>query len=88
MLTVSIVGSPVNGLANSAPSSVILVNLLRETSWKPPLSYGTLTQYINYNRRLPAIQSRDCGSSPEIDVHLLPRSKLESQDVGSNDMCY
>lgn len=38
MQTVSIVGSPVNGLANSAPSSVIFVNLLRETSWKPPLS--------------------------------------------------
>ncbi len=36
--TVSIVGSPVKGLANSAPSSVIFVNLLSDTSWKPPLS--------------------------------------------------
>lgn len=31
-LTVSIVGSPVNGLANRAPSSVMVVNLLNETS--------------------------------------------------------
>ena len=37
--TVSIVDSPVNGLAKRAPSSVIFVNLLRDTSWKPPLSY-------------------------------------------------
>ena len=38
-LTVNIVGSPVKGSWNSAPSSVIVVNLFRETSWKPPLSY-------------------------------------------------
>ena len=38
-LAVSIVGSPVNGLANRAPSSVIVVNLLKETSWNPPLSW-------------------------------------------------
>lgn len=36
---VSIVGSPVNGLANKAPSSVIWVNALRDTSWNPPLSW-------------------------------------------------
>ena len=36
---VSIVGSPVKGLANKAPSSVIWVNALRDTSWNPPLSW-------------------------------------------------
>jgi hypothetical protein len=30
--TVNIVGSPLNGLAKRAPSSEIVVNLLRETS--------------------------------------------------------
>lgn len=38
-VTVNIVGSPSNGLANKAPSSVICVNLLRDTNWNPPLSY-------------------------------------------------
>lgn len=37
-ITVNMVGSPVKGLENRAPSSVMVVNLLRETSWKPPLS--------------------------------------------------
>jgi hypothetical protein len=32
MLTVNMVGSPVNGLSNIAPSSVMVVNLLKETS--------------------------------------------------------
>lgn len=35
------VGSLVKGSWKRAPSSVIVVNLLSETSWKPPLSYET-----------------------------------------------
>lgn len=47
-LTVNIVGSPVKGLAKRAPSSVIVVNLLRETSWKPPLSYLHIMSVFRY----------------------------------------
>lgn len=39
---VSIVGSPVKGEAKSAPCSVMVVNLLSETSWKPPESVRRL----------------------------------------------
>ena len=51
------VGSPVKGSWKSAPSSVIVVNLFKETNWKPPLSYETESDapgvcFINYRQQI------------------------------------
>lgn len=80
---VSIVGSPVNGLAKSAPSSVIFVNLLNETNWKPPLSYQSsisskVKKILNYTcRQQIMIPSLELMRSSNFLEHFYAGSKVQ-----------
>ena len=72
------VGSPVKGSWKRAPSSVIVVNLPRETSWKPPLSYEAKSNFpgeffINYRQQI---------SVPSLEF-VCPADLVEDLDSGA-----
>lgn len=80
-LTVSMVGSPVKGSWKSAPSSVIVVNLFSETSWKPPLSYKTESDFsgvrrMNYRQQI-SVPSLEFVRSADLAEDLDPGAEVQ-----------